>query len=227
MIEPRTGNTLSSHSSEAIGLYNEAIDLILGSQSGAAAALDKALEFDGRFALAAAARYFLAKDNGGDDAGRYRSLAKDPAAAASEWEREHIDILLGLIDDASNTVDKARAYIQTAPGDLFVVSQLAGYLFFYGGPDKLNAVLDLFESVGPYLENDWAYLARLGFAASEAGDRKRGRELVERALSLRPQSLYTIHAFAHLLHDEGAAEESTRVLQQWLADHENGAREGQ
>ena len=33
MIEPRTGNRLSTDSSEAAGLYREAIDLILGSES--------------------------------------------------------------------------------------------------------------------------------------------------------------------------------------------------
>ena len=69
--------------------------------------------------------------------------------------------------------------------------------------------------------------SRLGFAASEAGQRKRGRELLERALDIRPQSLYSIHGLAHMLHDEGAAEESTRVLQDWLKLHEAGAREGQ
>ncbi|MGD2129536.1 MAG: hypothetical protein PVJ17_09545, partial [Lysobacterales bacterium] len=227
MIEARTGNELSSQSPEAVALYNEAIDLILGSQTGAAGALDAALEADRQFALAAAARYFLEKDGGGADADRYRALAKDSAITASGWEREHIEILFGLIEEAGNTVDKARDYVARTPGDLFVVSQLAGYLFFYGGPTKLNAVLELLESVGPALEDDWAYLARLGFAASEAGDRVRGRELINRALSIRPQSLYTIHAMAHLLHDEGAAEESTRVLEEWLAEYGSSAREGQ
>ena len=227
MIEARTGNTLSSHSSEAVKLYNEAIDLILGSQSGASQALDKALELDRNFALAAAARYFVEKDSEGPGASNYRTLANESAATANDWEREHIDILFGLIEDAGNTLDKAQAYIKSTPGDLFIISQLSGYLIFYGGPNKLNAVLNLLESVEQDLENDWAYLARLGYAASEAGDRKRGRELIERALRIRPQSLYTIHAMAHLLHDEDAAEESTRVIRDWLSDHEHSAREGQ
>ena len=88
-------------------------------------------------------------------------------------------------------------------------------------------MLNLLESVEHALENDWAYLARLGFAASEAGDRKRGRLLIERSLKIQPQSLYSIHAMAHLLHDEGAAEESTQILQDWLSNHEHGVREGQ
>lgn len=227
MLESRTGNTLTSQSSEAVKLYNEAIDLILGSQSGAAQALDSALGLDSHFALAAAARYFVENDSGGPNADHYRALARESALMANDWERDHIDILFGLIEDAGDTLDKAHAYIKRTPGDLFVVSQLAGYLFFYGGPNKLEAVLNLLESVEHNFENDWAYLARLGFAASEAGDHKRGRELIEQALTIRPQSLYTIHAMAHLLHDEGAAEESTQVLQDWLSEHGHGAIEGQ
>ena len=88
-------------------------------------------------------------------------------------------------------------------------------------------MLKVFESVEQALGNDWAYLARLGFAASEAGQRKRGRELIERALEIRPQALYSIHGLAHVLHDDGAAEESAKLLQNWLSVHESGAREGQ
>lgn len=77
------------------------------------------------------------------------------------------------------------------------------------------------------MADDWAFLARLGFAASEAGQRERGRELLERALDIRPQSLYSIHGLAHLLHDNGAPEESATLLQDWLRVHEAGAREGQ
>jgi len=88
-------------------------------------------------------------------------------------------------------------------------------------------VLDVFESVEHALGDDWAFLARLGFAASEAGQRKRGRELIERALDIRPQSLYSIHGLAHMLHDEGAVEESAKLLQDWLEVHGSGAREGQ
>ncbi|MGA9574975.1 MAG: hypothetical protein WBS20_13630, partial [Lysobacterales bacterium] len=227
VIEPRTGNILSSHSPEAAALYNQAIDLILGSQSGATQALDRALELDGDFAMAAAARYFVEMDSQGPDAGRYRTMALDSAARTSEWERDHVGTLLGLIDDAGNTVEKARDYVKKSPNDLLVVSQLGGYLFFYGGENKLKAVLDLLESVKSGLEDDWAYLARLGFAASEVGDHQRGRALIERALKIRPASLYTIHAMAHLLHDEGAAEESSQVLQDWLAEHGHGAVGGQ
>lgn len=227
MFETRTGNTLSSKSSEAADLYQEAIDLILGSESGAAETLDKALQLDKDFALAAAARYYVAQDVGEPSAKVYRELAERASLNATDWEREHIDVLIGMVDLPDATRAKALAYIETTPADLLVVSQLAGNLFFYGGPKKLDAVLNVFESVEEALGNDWAFLARLGFAASEAGQRKRGRELIERALDIRPQALYSIHGLAHMLHDDGAAEESAKLLHDWLKEHGSGAREGQ
>lgn len=227
MLEARTGNTLSSTSSEAADLYQEAVDLILGSESGAAETLDSALQLDADFALAAAARYYVAQDVGEADPGIYRELAERAALHATDWEREHIDVLIGLIDQPHRTQERARAYLEKMPTDLLVTSKFAGYLFFYGGPGKLEAVLHLFESVEEALGNDWAYLARLGFAASEAGQRRRGRKLLERALDMRPQSLYSIHGLAHMLHDDGAAEESAKLLRDWLQVYESGARRGQ
>ena len=227
MFETRTGNKLSSHSSEAADLYQEAVDLILGSESGAAETLDRALELDKDFALAAAARYYVAQDVGEPDSKEFRELAERAALNATDWEREHIDVLIGLIDLPDASLAKAQAYIYSTPSDLLVISQLTGNLFFYGGPNKLEAVLNVFESVEQAFGNDWAYLARLGFAASEAGQRKRGRGLIERALEIRPQALYSIHALAHVLHDDGAAEESAKLVQNWLSLHESGAREGQ
>jgi len=227
MFERRTGNALSSQSAEAAELYQKGIDLILGSESGAADTLDRALELDSDFALAAAARYYVAQDVGDPHSRDFRERAERAAANATDWEREHIDVLIGLIDLPDATLTRAQAYIESTPSDLLVISQLTGNLFFYGGPSKLAAVLNVFESVEPALGNDWAYLARLGFAASEAGQRRRGRELIERSLAIRPQALYSIHGLAHVLHDEGAAEESAEALQNWLSVHESGAREGQ
>ncbi|MET0049515.1 MAG: hypothetical protein ABW095_00360 [Candidatus Thiodiazotropha sp.] len=192
MIEARTGNTLSCNSTEAARLYQQAVDLILGSESGAAETLDEALALDPGFALAAVARYYVAQDTGEKGAQRYRQQAQSAASDASDWEREHIDVLIGLLDQPMLTRDRALGYVETNPADLLAVSQLTGNMFFYDGPKKLETVLQVFESVEPVLADDWALLARLGFAASEAGQRKRGRELLERALEIRPQSLYTI-----------------------------------
>lgn len=227
MKEQRTHQPLTCASVEAAQLYQEGVDRILASRGGAAERLDRALGLDPGFALAAVARYLVARDAREPGAERFRAAAEEAATHATDWEQSHVGILVALAERPAEATDMARAHINKIPGDLLVISQLSGYLFFYGGPDKQHMVLDLLESVGQTLGDDWAYLARLGFAASEHGDRRRGRALLERALDANPAALYSIHGLAHVLHDDGDIEESAALLQAWLQDHESDARGGQ
>ncbi|MBR9882945.1 MAG: hypothetical protein GYB21_04495 [Oceanospirillales bacterium] len=112
------------------------------------------------------------------------------------------------------------------PGDLLIISQLCGYLIFYGGEHKLTRVLDILRASEATLGSDWAYLARLGFAISEAGEPAKGRVIQERALKLRPQALYTIHGYAHILHDLGVPNESVDLVHRWLDEHSASAEGG-
>ncbi|WP_317932761.1 hypothetical protein [Halioxenophilus sp. WMMB6] len=227
MLEARTGNKITCPSADAVRLYQTGVDLLLGSESGAGETLDRALALDGNFALAAAARYCVAKDIGEPNAVRFREQALAALAVASDWERQHCELLIGLVDQPAAVRKAVEAYVAKQPADLLIIAQLVGYLFFFDGPQKLTSVLALLESVEAALTNDWAFLARLGFAASEAGQHQRGRAALERALAIRPQSLYTIHGLAHLLHDEGAAIASAELLQGWLQHYGSGASSGQ
>jgi hypothetical protein len=202
------------------------VDRILGSEAGAAEALDQALALDSNFALALAARHMLAKDSRAADADIFKERALLAAQAALPWERAHISALLGLLEDPYANLAATEAYIAANPGDLLVISQLCGYLIFYGGAHKLERVLNIMESADPGLHDDWAWLARMGFAASEAGDQNRGRALVERALQRRPQALYVIHSYAHVLHDHGEPGESSELLGNWLNEHGPSAEGG-
>ena len=226
MIDARTGQSLTTGSLEAAEHYQLAVDRILGSEASAAEALDQALALDSEFALALAARCMLARDARSADAEAFRKRALTAAQAALPWERAHILALFALLDDPYSNLAASEAYIAGHPSDLLVVSQLCGYLIFYGGARKLERVLSIMESVDPGLHDDWACLARLGFAASEAGDRDRGRVLVERALRQRPQAPYVIHACAHVLHDQGRPEESLELLGHWLNEHRSSAEGG-
>ena len=226
MIDARTGKTLTTDSPGAAEQYQLAVDRILGSETGAAETLDRALALDSKFALALAARYMLAKDGKSADADLFKERALLAAEAAPRWERAHISALFALLEDPYANLAATEAYIAATPNDLLVISQLCGYLIFYGGARKLERVLDIMESVDPGLHDDWAYLARLGFAASEAGDQHRGRLLVERALQQRPQSLYVIHSYAHVLHDQGKPEESLDLLGKWLNERRRSAEGG-
>jgi hypothetical protein len=226
MIDARTGRSLTTGSLEAAELYQLAVDRILGSETGAAEALDRALAVDSNLALALAARYMLAKDAKSAGADVFKERALLAAEAALPWERAHILALFALLEDPYSNLAATEAYIAGNPSDLLVISQLCGYLIFYGGARKLERVLSIMESVDPRLHDDWACLARLGFAASEAGDRNRGRVLVERALRQRPQAPYVIHGYAHVLHDQGKPEESLELLGNWLNEHRRSAEGG-
>jgi hypothetical protein len=226
MIDARTGEPLTTDSPEAAEAYRLAVDRILGSEPGAAEALDQALAADGNFAVALAARHLLAKDAKAADADRFKARALRAAEAAASWERAHVCALFALLEDPYASLAATEAYIAANPADLLVISQLCGYLIFYGGARKLERVLKIMESVAPRLHDDWACLARLGFAASEAGDRDRGCTLVERALELRPQAPYVIHSYAHVLHDQGKPEESLELLGNWLEEHRQSAEGG-
>jgi tetratricopeptide (TPR) repeat protein len=226
MIDARTGQPLTTGSLEAAEQYQLAVDRILGSETGAAEALDRALALDSNLAVALGARYLLAKDARSADADVFKERALMAAEAARPWERAHILALFALLEDPYSSLAAAEAYIAGNPGDLLVISQLCGYLIFYGGARKLERVLTIMEAVDPRLHDDWACLARLGFAASEAGDRSRGRVLVERALRHRPQAPYVIHSYAHVLHDQGKPEESLDLLGHWLDDHRRSAEGG-
>lgn len=226
MIDARTGQPLTTDSPEAAEQYQLAVDRILGSETGAAEALDQALTRDSAFALALAARYMLARDASSADADLFKRRALSAAGKALPWERAHIDALFALLEDPYASLAATEAYVAAHPADLLVISQLCGYLIFYGGPRKLERVLAIMEAVDPRLQDDWACLARLGFAASEAGDRSRGRALVERALQQRPQALYVIHSYAHVLHDQGDPRESLDLLGNWLNQHGPSAEGG-
>jgi hypothetical protein len=226
MIDARTGQSLTTDNLEAAEQYQLAVDRILGSETGAAEALDLALALDSNFALALAARYMLAKDARSADADVFKGRALIAAESALPWERAHILALFALLEDPYSNLAATEAYIAGNSSDLLVISQLCGYLIFYGGARKLERVLKIMESVDSSLHNDWAFLARLGFAASEAGDRNRGRVLVERALRQRPQAPYVIHGYAHVLHDQGRPEESLDLLGDWLNEHRRSAEGG-
>lgn len=68
MIDARTGRPLTTDCPKAAERYQLAVDLILGSETGAVEALDQALALDSNLALALAARHMLAKDANAADA---------------------------------------------------------------------------------------------------------------------------------------------------------------
>ena len=72
----------------------------------------------------------MAQDVGDPDSKDFRELSERAALNATDWERQHIDVLIGLIDLPDATLARAQAFIDSTPNDLLVISQLTGNLFF-------------------------------------------------------------------------------------------------
>src|SRR5215470_998839 len=123
MIDARTGNSLTTGSPVAAEQYQLAVDRILGSETGAAEALDQALELDSNFAVALAARYMLAKDSKSANADLFKERALRAADAGLPWERAHISALFALLEDPYKNLSATEAYIAANSGDLLVISQ--------------------------------------------------------------------------------------------------------
>ena len=84
MNEQRTGKPVTCSSQDAHQEYQTAINLILGSETGAAERLDRALALDPQFALAAVARYLLARDAKETNADRFKAQAIESSRVACD-----------------------------------------------------------------------------------------------------------------------------------------------
>jgi len=226
MRDPRTGKRFSARSTLAGEAYALAVDRILGSESGVLEALEESIAQDPRFCMALAARYMLAKEQDEQDAADYRLRALAALEDSEEWERAHIGALFLFLDDPSKNLAATEHYVSIFGYDLVVISQFCDYLTFYGGASKLERVQRILEAADSRLKTDWAYLARLGFAVSEAGDSARGLAIVERALEQRTSSLYVMHSYAHVLYQQHLPERSSELLLQWLERYRVGAQDG-
>lgn len=226
MRDPRTGKRFSARSTVAGEAYALAVDRILGSESGVLEALDTSLSNDPRFCMALAARYMLAKQRAEVDAEDYRLRALAALEDSEEWERSHISALFLFLDDPNKNLAATENYVSIFGYDLLVIAQLCTYLIAHGGATKFQRVQHILESADSRMKTDWAYLARLGFAVSEAGDGARGLAIVERALEQRTSSLYVIHAYAHVLHGQHSPERCAELLRQWLDRYNERTKDG-
>ena len=99
MDDPRIGRPVTCSSRDACKEYQAALDLILGSETGAAERLDQALALDPQFALAAIARYQLARDAREPNADQFKARAIESSRSASDWEQAHVETLAALLED--------------------------------------------------------------------------------------------------------------------------------
>ena len=206
-----------------------AVDALLSANVGAEEALDRALAVDPDFALAHAARARALQMRGEAAAARSAAArATELGRRASPRERGHVEaVSLALGPDLLRALEAAREHLHQFPRDALVLSLVTGVYSltgFSGRPDRNELLLGILEELASAYGDDWWFLNVHAFACTEAGDRARGRRLVERSLRLHPRNAHAAHALAHVFYEEGDSAGGARFVESWLPDYERTAQ---
>jgi tetratricopeptide (TPR) repeat protein len=227
MLTDRYGLGLSTDNAAARDAYVEGVDLLLTVYPGAAAAFDRAIDADPRFALA-----YIGRARAGQLAGRLEAMREDLGAASalaegvSERERSQIEVFRSLFaGQAVPALAAIRAHVQTWPRDALVLSLAAnqgGLIGMSGLSGREQDLTDFLDGLAPHYGEDWWFQAHHGMALSEIGRHDEARPLIERSLSEHRRNAYGAHAFAHLCYETGEQDTGIEFLRDWLPLYDRG-----
>ena len=220
---------LSTESPRAAEQYVLAVEKLLSANAGAEGTLQQAIEADPGFALAHAARARVLQLRGAlPEARAAAARAVLLAPSVTRRERAHIEALaLNLEPDMPRTLAHVLEHLREFPRDGLVLSLatgIFGLIGFSGRRDRNEMQLDLLDGLAVSYGEDWWFLNVHGFACTEADKRKRGRRLVERALTLNPRNGHAAHGLAHVCYEGNASDEGAAFLRPWLADYDRMAQ---
>jgi Tfp pilus assembly protein PilF len=216
---------LTTRSDQAAAHYRDGVDCMLSAWHGAEDAFDKAIAADPGFALAHIGRARVHQLNmEGAKARAMAAKATELAAGATPREEQHVEIMAAVIDSKPKlAVSGAEAHLNEYPRDAMVLSMLLGAFGLYafsGRPDHDAAKLAVCERVAPHYGEDWWFLGYLGWSHTEAGNLATGRELSERAMSLRSANASAAHGLSHAMFEQGDMEAGRDFLSQWMPAHD-------
>ena len=220
-LTDRYGLGVSTTVAAARDAYVEGVDLLLTVFPGAAAAFDRAIAADSRFALAHVGKA-RALQLAGDIAGMRASFAtalslSDPGSAR---ERSHIEVFRHLFaGQPVSALAALRAHVETWPRDALVLSLAAnqgGLIGMSGLPGREQGLVDFLERLAPHYGEDWWFNAHYGMALSEIGRHDDARPRIERSLARNRRNAYGAHAFAHLCYEAGERDRGIAFLRDWL-----------
>jgi tetratricopeptide (TPR) repeat protein len=220
---------LSTESPAAAEQYVLAVEKLLSANVGAEDALGRAIAADPGFALAHAARARALQLRGAlAEARAAAARAVELSPSATRRERGHVEaIALNVEPDMPRTLAHVLEHLREFPRDglvLSLTSGIFGLIGFSGRRDRNEMQLDLLDGLAVSYGDDWWFLNVHGFACTEADQRKRGRQLVERALSLNPRNGNAAHGLAHACYEGNASDEGAAFLRPWLADYDRASQ---
>jgi tetratricopeptide (TPR) repeat protein len=221
MPTDRYGLALSTASTAARDAYVQATDLALTLYPGAAAAYDRAIAADPRFALAHAGKAQVLMREGNVAAARAAlSKAKDAAAEIADREQSHIayfDLVFSGRTDAA--IPALQAHLAEWPCDALVVASAAnpnGLIGASGRIGQKHQIAELMDSLAPHYGDDFWFLAYHAMALSEDGQLAAARPKIERSVATNPNNAHGAHGFAHVCYESGEAETARSYLSSWL-----------
>ena len=224
--QDRYGLPISTASSEAAEAYRAGIDLMLSSWPGAAEAFERAIARDPNFALAHIGRArILAFYQQGDAARQRAATARDLVGrCGTARERGHVDTLaLAVEGKSAAALASALQHLETWPRDAVVMSLplgAFGLFAFSGMADHDQARQDLCERYAADYGDDWWFLTNHGWAMTENGRVAQGRAMTERALAMRRDNAYAVHALLHAMFEDGAVADADALVAQWIGGYD-------
>jgi hypothetical protein len=221
-FEDRYGLPMSTSSDAAAQAYRHGIDLMLSAWPGAAQAMDRAIEADGEFALAYAARsrnhlIYAEMEQAREKAAMARKLVAQNGTAR---EKSHVEILaLTTEGQPVKALNMTLAHLEQWPRDAVILSLplgAFGLFAFSGMADHDQARVELCERYAQHYGDDWWFLTYLGWSHTENGNLDVGRRISQRGFELRRENANAVHALAHAMFEDGSRADAEDLIAGWL-----------
>lgn len=220
------GLPLSTRSAAAASQYRDGLALMLSSWPGADQRFEAAVAEDPGFALAHAALARLDAFAARPAQARARiAHARELAAGASQRERSHVEVLSHTITAGpKQALAAALAHAESWPRDILILGLplgAFGLFAFSGMAEHDQARVELCERhAAEFGADDWWFLTYHGWALAEHGAVSRGRDMLERAVAIRPANANGVHALVHAMYEGGAHEQADAVIHGWLPSYD-------
>ena len=225
MLQDRYGNDLATSSAQTRDLYIEAVDKLLGAGPGMRAAFEAVTASDPGFALGHSGLARACQITGDATAARASmATARSLAGGLSAKDASHLNALGLLIDGKGPAAYPAiRAHVSEYPRDVMIAqicTSVFGLIGFSGKPGREAELLAYTTSLQPHYGDDWWFLSQHAFSMCETGILDRADQMIDRALSIKPDNAHGAHVRAHIYYEAGEAQAGMDYLHGWLPGYD-------
>ena len=218
MLQDERGETLTTNSTDAVALYDEAIRQFFEYRRAFGPLVKQVVEADPDFALGHCLRGYLflmfATNAVRDKAARSLAMAEALAPAASAREQAHIRALGAWIKgDALAANDHWDAILAEYPRDILALRLQHAGAFWMGNNYLLrDSVARVFPAWDAGVPGFGHVQGMFAFGLEECGERRDAERLGKEAVERNPEDLWAIHAVAHVLEMDGRQTEGLTWL---------------